>query len=429
MGAHHVVRHWIQRIAVAAVSLSAGVATLPVKAQPASIGLFEIARFNLDSTANSANPEFIGSNPVAVGWNGSKLFVAGLNASGTTATTSIIEITNAANASGFVTPTYSSRFGSISAPNLRGYTGLAMSGNQLAASFDPGSNTPSGYQMFNATDNSLVWNLTASGTTTGNIGTTRGYAGPAFDPGFQGNAAQGGGLAWVTQGQGRRFLNDAATGASIYTTTANVPAGAQQGMIINTNPITTNWRDIAFDPATGDMYTRTNNQVTRTNRTGANSTISLTGTAGQSSIIVPLGTSNEVGTNVGFVNGVLSSDFNPFVGDLLIFNNRASGALGQSWTDAIQLSTTLGDPITPVWTFLQAPSTGVSLYDFAWDSSSQTLAVLDYSNRNVSIFSTAVPEPSTWAMLATGATACGWAVTWRKRRRKQLAAAADTATA
>jgi len=38
----------------------------------------------------------------------------------------------------------------------------------------------------------------------------------------------------------------------------------------------------------------------------------------------------------------------------------------------------------------------------------------------------AVPEPSTWAMLATGATACGWAVTWRKRRRKQLAKATVT---
>jgi len=51
------------------------------------------------------------------------------------------------------------------------------------------------------------------------------------------------------------------------------------------------------------------------------------------------------------------------------------------------------------------------------------------SNQGIQAFSVtfqAVPEPSTWAMLATGATACGWAVTWRKRRRKQLTVASET---
>jgi hypothetical protein len=52
--------------------------------------------------------------------------------------------------------------------------------------------------------------------------------------------------------------------------------------------------------------------------------------------------------------------------------------------------------------------------------SSTTAANID----NVMV--SAVPEPSTWAMLATGATACGWAVTWRKRRRKQLTVASET---
>lgn len=408
------------RLFCAVASVAAGLFATRAHAQ-ATIGLYELARFNLGSTATGTNAEFIGSNPVAVGWNGSKLYVAGFNA-GASSTTAIVEITNASGVlnntvSGFVTPTYSPRFGVLATTGTRGYSGLSMNGNQLAAAWDNSANSPNGIQMFNALTNTQTWNLSATGTNAANVGSTRGMAGPDFDPGYLGNSGSGSGLGWITQGVGRRLLNNSTSGTTMYSATANVPAGAVQGGIVNTNPVSTTWRDVAFDPATGDLYMRNQVGVTRTNRTSANAFVGPTSnTAGQSDYIYTnagSATSNSVGINIGFLNAVVSSTLNAFSntysGDLLVFNDRGSTAPGQSWTDVIKFTTTSGSSITPNWSFLSTPSTGNAAYDFEWDSATQTLAVVDYANRNVSIFSTAVPEPSTWAMIVGGALACGGA--------------------
>ena len=193
-------------------------------------------------------------------------------------------------------------------------------------------------------------------------------------------------------------------------------------MVINTAPVSTSWRDIAFDPATGDMYTRVNNDVSRTNRTGSNTNVSLTGTAGQSTLIVNLTDANSVGSNLGYMNAIVSgssgSFSNTYSGDAIIFNDRSLGGT-QNWTNAIKIATTTGTTITPTWTFLTGSTpTGGTIYDFEWDQTSQTLAVVDYTNRNVSIFSTAVPEPST--TLAAGVCTVGLAgLMLRGRRREQ----------
>lgn len=398
------------RIYALAVAAMAALSAAGARAQ-SFVNLYEISRFDLSSTATASNPQFIGSNPAAVAWNGSKLYVAGANNSGATANSSIIEITNP-TATGIVSsPTFSAPFGTLSTANLRGFTGLAINGSNLAVSWDNGANSPDSFRMADTSTNSIVWTLANSGSTTANIGTTRGFAGPAFDPGHNGDAAQGSGMAWVYQGAGRRFLNNTSTGAAIYTTTANDPAGASQGMIINNSPSpSTNWRDIAFDPSTGNMFMRTNNLVTRTNRTGANSNISPSGTTGASTTIVTLATSNAVATNIGFLEDVASSPLNPYSGDLLIFNNRASTSAGQSFTSVIQFTDPDGLAITPNWTFLGGSiPDGNAGYDFGWDAATQTLAVMDYQNRSVSVFSTAVPEPTTWALLGTVGITAGLA--------------------
>lgn len=384
------------------------------------VNLYEISRFDLSSTANSANPQFIGSNPAAVAWNGSKLYVAGANNSGGTANSSIIEITNP-TATGIVgSPTFSAPFGTLSTANARGFTGLAINGSNLAVSWDNGANSPDSFRMADTGTNSIVWTLADSGSSTANVGTTRGFAGPAFDPGHNADPAQGAGMAWVFQGGGRRFLNNTATGAAIYTNVNNDPAGTTQGMIINNAAAaSTAWRDIAFDPSTGNMFMRLNNLVTRTNRTGANANISPTGTTGASSTLVSLGTSNAVATNIGFLDAVASSTLNPYSGDLLVFNNRASTAPGQSFTSVIQFTDPDGLAITPSWTFLGGSiPDGNAGYDFGWDATSQTLAVMDYQNRSVSVFSTAVPEPTTWALLGTVGISAGVAAlrrNWKPR--------------
>ncbi len=377
--------------------------------------LYEVARFDLSATANAANSAtFIGDNPLAVGWNGSKLYVAGgnraLGNTSTTASAAIIEITNVAGASGFVTPTYSSTFGALTTPSssFRGYTGLAMKGNELAASFDFGSNSANGIQLFNASANTQTWNLTASGSTSANVSTTRGMAGPDFDPGYNGDAASGSGLGWTTQGQGRRLLNDSTSGTTIYSATANVPVGATQGGIINTNPVTTTWRDMAYNPATGDLYMRNQVGVTRANRTSANAFDGPTSNvAGSDYIYTNAGNavSNNVGINIGFMDSVMASGSSSYSGDLLVFNDRGSIAAEQSWTNVIKFTTTSGSAVAAEYAFLSDPLTSRAAYDFEWDTTTQTLAVLDSTNLSVSIFSTstAIPEPSTSLLSVLGA--------------------------
>jgi LPXTG-motif cell wall-anchored protein len=192
------------------------------------------------------------------------------------------------------------------------------------------------------------------------------------------------------------------------------------------------WRDMAFDPATGNLYLRNQYGVVATNRTGPNADINpLNSTAGQSGYIyINSGTlaSNNVGVTIGYMNTIASSTFNAFTngysGDLLVFNDRGSTANGQSWTNVIKFASTSGSAVTPNWTFLSAPATGNGAYDYEWDAATQTLAVVDYANRNVSIFSTAVPEPST--LTVAGLCTAGLTGLMLRRRRRREDASATT---
>jgi hypothetical protein len=298
-----------------------------------------------------------------------------------------------------------------------------MNGNQLAASYDAGSSSINGIQMYNASANTQTWNLAATGTNTANIGTTRGSAGPDFDPGYNGDPGLGGGLGWTTQGNQRRLLNNSTNGSLIYVASTNASLMAaypnvQLGMTIVPSPLTTTWRDMAFDPDTGDLYLRNQVGVVATRRTGANTDANpVDSTAGQSATIYTNAgnlTANNVGINIGFMDAVESSGSNSYSGDLLVFNDRGSLGTGQSWTNVIKFTTTSGSAVNAEYEFLSDPASSRGAYDFEWDTTTQTLAVLDSVNLTVSIF--AIPEPSTYALLAVAAAGLGAHVLRRRRK-------------
>ncbi|MCA9241119.1 MAG: hypothetical protein KDA37_13005 [Planctomycetales bacterium] len=339
----------------------------------------EIARFDVAGSSDVNGGSYIGNNPSAVAWNGRQLYIAGFNSSGGTADTAIVEVTNALS-TGLQVATLGPAFGALSTPNLRGYSGLdlgiyANSGLPgLTAAYDDGAADPNGIQLFDASSNLLVWTKNA-----------RGGSGVTFDPGFPGgDPAFGEGVAWTTFGSGRRALQDDATGADIWTTS--------NGMIFTAGASTFN-RDMDFDPDTGDIYVRAANDLTKATRTGDNSV------SGPSNIV-------NNAANAPFVNGQnLSFLSNTVVGDLLVYNDRA--ATGSAPFSAVVKAVDTSGAALPLSFALiggGSPADGIGYYDFDFDPTTQTLALMDFANRNVHIFQVA-PEPSSVGLALLGGIA------------------------
>ncbi|MEL7485404.1 MAG: hypothetical protein AAFN41_13760, partial [Planctomycetota bacterium] len=148
----------------------------------------------------------------------------------------------------------------------------------------------------------------------------------------------------------------------------------------------------------GDMVARRSNDVVFFDRTGANS--------GSASLLV------ENNENGPFVNGqnVAFVDNSAF-GDFVIWNDRTGAGLGQAASDVIKVTDLNGNDLTLSLALIGGGSldTGNGYYDFSWDAASQTLAVLDFANRQVSIF--AVPAPGAVGLLGMAGVIAG-----RRRR-------------
>lgn len=355
------------------LGLTIGICLLGTVRQTEALEFNEVARFSIGLTSNAfldpetetmPNPSYIGNNPIGVAWNGSKLYVAGFDNGASVAGTALIEITNATDTGEITEPTYSPVFGQEFPPSSRGYTALAIQGDRLAASFDDGASDPNGIQLFDTATNTQVWSADA-----------RGGSGVAFDPGFPGgDPALGAGVAWTTFGSGRRALLDTATGNTIYDTTDGV-IWLPDGLSGDNFP-----RDLAFDPDTGDMYFRRNNDVTSATRNGDNSLSSR-------QVIVDNGENGvfQLGQHIEFMSGTPD-------GDLLIYNDRpAPNAPDLPFLNHVKVVDTAGVEQTINFNLLGGLTgadiaNGNAIYDFSYDAASGTLALLDFFNRNVFIF-------------------------------------------
>jgi hypothetical protein len=339
-------------------SLVATAAALPLLAGSASAQWqFQfLGTVDLSVTANGTAPEYIGSNPSGVAWNGTDLFVSGFNNSGGVAPTALIKVSGALSG----TPTFGPVFGqNASTPSLRGYSGLDIRGNTLVAAYDPGSAVPNGITGYDLSGN-LLFSANA-----------RGGSGVGIDPGPGGNGdPAGSGAGWTSFGSGRRSLNDLATGAVIY--------DSSNGMIINGAGSGTFWRDMDFDDATGDIYLREGNNVIKAVRTGNNSCNAAT------FIVDEIEADFVSGQNLAFIDGAIQ--------DVVIYNKREGSALTPTFFESVTVVDTNGNVQSVDWGTYTPPA-GIGYYDFSYDAASGTIAILNFTSRTVDIFTVAEVPP------------------------------------
>jgi hypothetical protein len=329
----------------------------------AQVSMTHLGTVDCTSTGVSTNAQFIGNNLSAMAWNGVDLFVAGYNNSAVAAPTGICKVSTA-----LTTPTFSPAFGiNALTPSLRGYSGLDVDGTRLVAAYDAGATDPNGITSWSLSG-TFNWAKAA-----------RGGSGVGIDTGWLGVLDQGTG--WTSFGSGRRSLQDNTSGADIYTTA--------DGMIIQTTGVTsTFWRDMTFDPLTGDIWLRRSNKVIACDRVGGNA-------VANSRIVVDA-------TAADFINNQNIAFCRTGAENVIFWNNRSAGANGQLWTNVIQCNRTSdGASMTIDWRGFIAPNSA-GAYDFSFDKTTNTLAISDFVNKVVHIFAV-----STYANYGTSCIGAG----------------------
>lgn len=322
--------------------LACGAALAAASAASAQVVLTPLATVDVSQTAQPGLSQ-IGSNPTGVAWNGTHFWLCGFNSSGAVGPAALVQVSNALTA-----PSIGSAFATLTPPNQRGYSGLDVSGNTLVAAYDAGTADPNGIQGFDLTGNRL-WGKSA-----------RGGSGVGIDPGFNGNPT-GSGTGWTTFGSGRRALQDNLSGADVYTTANGMVILTSQGSF---------WRDMDFDDATGDIWLREGNNVIYGQRTGDN--------AVTMSVVVDVPDADTIiGQNIAFCRTPN--------GNFAIYNDRPNATTGQDFFNVVKLIRPDGTPLSVDFGAF-APPLSAGLYDFSFDPASQTLAILDFSARSVTIF-------------------------------------------
>ena len=233
---------------------------------------------------------------------------------------------------------------------------------------------------------------------TGGLGLDPGVGDPPVDTG----------LSLLGYGSGRRVLLDILDGTTIRDT--------GNGMIVTDNTTScvvsdkSAWRDHTFD-AKGNVYMRRSNQVQMAIRSDPNS---ISGYRHLTDEREADGT-NRVGCGDGMpvamrlANAVVGQNIalirktsaGSGLRNVLVFNDRYSGATTFAFADVIKMVDTNGlvpnppvqllrDDGSPLSTSADVPN-GAALYDFYYDAAQDVLLILDYWNRSLLVFSSTQP--------------------------------------
>jgi hypothetical protein len=373
--------------AVCTMALLAGLAAGQAQAQTT---LYLVNTQNLDPICDSLNPTFyVGSNPSAIALVGDRLIVGGYDNANNTILCQLVTISNI-----FGTRAFAVFNGQgFNHPVFRGYTGMHYRpGAGLLVSRDTGSGSDGSLKLFDI-DTQVNPILRASST-----GSLRGGCGASWDAGNDG-------LGYTyTDAQGATVTGPVAV-ALDWSQTAPLklgPAGLDPNRLDYTSTVFeydggangnnlrldftglsgTFWRDVRVHPTNGTYAARANNDLVIGTRPNDNFNF-------VQQVLVDGGDAPFVQTqNVEIVSGAVGGDF-------VIYNSSVNTSAGQAFANVVKAVDMDGTPrtvafVNPDGSPVSFPA-GISWYDFSWDAANNRLAIMDFTNRTVWIFSDTQP--------------------------------------
>ena len=356
------------------LACAAGLATL---AGADTVRFVETMRTNVSAATGPTNPWFFGKNVASVAWDGTDFYVGGqsFDASGSA-------IAKVRPQVGTTSGSYllSGAFGFQATSSTRGVQDLAIraSDGALGVATDFGANNNAGIRLFNSTGGAM--GTSAFGNRANGV---------HFDP-------TDGRLTALSLGHGRVLkVNDDGSTYNDGVKNWDTAAGPVIFLTSSTH------RDLTMDSG-GNLFFRAQTAIHTT-------TLNPDGLGyAPVTVQVPSVANNVNGQNIEQINGggSLFADFN-------LYSVRATTGAGQSWTSIIKGISNGGVAVNVEWDFLDAfgdAPTGSGYYDFSYDAATRTVAVSDFANNNVHIFSV-VPAPSALALMGLGGLVAG-----RRRR-------------
>ncbi len=317
----------------------------------------ELARINLQSITDPANPSFIGSKANSVAWNGSELYIGGINSTEMPAPVGVAEV--GGSFLGFID---SPQVSLISAyPETEpgfGVTGIDLhpQSDLIAIAYESGlESTTRGISVINnSVESTELWSLDVPG-----------IAGVAMDPGYQG---VGFGTSFPVESEVRLPRFDTLTGEVLLET--------KDGMRWGNDGANGRLQDVAFSRLTGNSFVRHDGYISRGVRIGPSETVPSGIVAGSYSQADHL----NVESFLAFSVDVLF--------EAILYNEPTN--LSSKWDDSIRLTDGRGVLDESLqFRFLngQAPESDSGAFDFSFDHDSQQLAILDIANQTVHVFS------------------------------------------